>query len=167
MHTPIEERNRASALTEQVQLLTRSIHLLRSHIAATDAQSLPWSTYMLLFHLIAGGPRRAGALAEVACIDPSTASRQIDTLVRLGLVERQADPSDGRATVLVATQAGVEVQQRMRRNRDKLMAELVEDWPDEDVENLTRLLGRFNASLIDHMPGILDDLRSSERETAR
>ena len=167
MHTPTHERNRASALTEQVQLLTRSIHLLRSHVAAADAQSLPWSTYMLLFHLITGGPRRAGALAELACIDPSTASRQIDTLVRLGLVERQADPNDGRATVLVATQAGRDVKERMHRNRDTLMAELVADWPDEDVENLTRLLGRFNASLTDRMPSIIDELQSQDRNVAR
>ncbi len=159
MKTPEGERNRASALTEQVQLLTRTMQILRNNVAAAGNEGLPWSTYMLLFHLIAGGPRRASALAEAACIDPSTVSRQIDSLVRLGLVERQADPADGRATVLVATPAGLEMQERMRRSRDRMMAGLVEDWDDEDIATLTRLLERFNTTLTDRLPGIVTALQ--------
>jgi hypothetical protein len=52
------------------------------------------------------GPRRAGALADAVHSDPSTISRQIGHLVKLGYVERTADPEDGRATLLAATDEG-------------------------------------------------------------
>ena len=43
------------------------------------------------------------ALAAAVHSDPSTVSRQVAALVRAGLIERQADPEDGRASVLVPT----------------------------------------------------------------
>ena len=153
------ERERTSRVTEQVQLLTRTMQILRNQIAAAGEDGLPWSTYMLLFHLISGGPRRAGALAEVACIDPSTVSRQVDNLVRLGLVERRPDPSDGRASVLAATDAGIAMQQRMRAGRDRMMARILESWSDEDVHDLVRLLERFNADLVAALPNIVAALQ--------
>jgi len=153
------ERERTSRVTEQVQLLTRTMQILRNQIAAAGEDGLPWSTYMLLFHLISGGPRRAGALAEVACIDPSTVSRQVDNLVRLGLVERRPDPSDGRASVLAATDAGIAMQQRMRAGRDRMMARILESWSDEDVHDLVRLLERFNADLVAELPNIVAALQ--------
>jgi DNA-binding MarR family transcriptional regulator len=45
-------------------------------------------------------------LAERTGLDPSTVSRAVGSLVDLGLVERQADPRDGRASVLALTDAG-------------------------------------------------------------
>ena len=49
------------------------------------------------------GPMRAGALAECLQSDPSTVSRQVAALVKDGLLERRADPADGRASLLVLT----------------------------------------------------------------
>ena len=146
---------RANDVNTEIFHLTRSMHVLKNNLVATGSDGVPWSTYMLLFHLIAGGPRRARALAEVACTDPSTVSRQVDWLVRMGLVERQADPSDGRATLLVATEAGVATQQRMRTGRDRMMAGVLRDWSDDDVRQLTALLGRLNADLSEQLPEIL------------
>ncbi|MFP5347959.1 MAG: MarR family winged helix-turn-helix transcriptional regulator [Actinomycetes bacterium] len=158
-----DDRCPTAGVTEQVQLLTRTMHVLRNQVAAAGGDDLPWSTYMLLFHLVSGGPRRASALAEVACIDPSTVSRQVSDLVRLGLVERRADPDDGRATVLVATERGVETQQRMRRGRDRMMARVLQSWSDKDVDQLTGALRRFNADLTAELPGIVASL---QRRTA-
>ena len=47
---------------------------------------------------------RAGALAECMQSDPSTVSRQVAALVKDGLLERRADPADGRASLLVLTE---------------------------------------------------------------
>lgn len=145
----------ASRLTEQVHLLTRTMQVLRNQLAGSHVDDIPWPTYMLLFHLVAGGPRRAGALADLACVDASTVSRQVDTLVRRGLVERQADPDDGRATVLVPTAEGLAVQERVRAGRDRVMAEVLRDWSEEDVARLTTLLGRFTADMTGHLPELL------------
>jgi DNA-binding MarR family transcriptional regulator len=109
----------------------------------------------VLFHLVKDGPRRAGALAECAQVDASTASRHIDQLVRLGLVERRADPDDGRATQLVATDAGREMHARVLAARERMMADLLSDWPAEDVDTLAALLARLNHDLGTGMPRLL------------
>lgn len=148
---------RAADVNSQLFQLTRTMHVLKTHEAAGDG--VPWSTYLLLFHLVAGGPRRARALAEAAGTDPSTVSRQVDWLVGRGLVERRADPSDGRATLLVATEAGVATQRRMRAGRDRMMAGVLARWPEDDVLRLTQLLGRLNADLTAQLPQILTALQ--------
>ncbi|QYN40915.1 MarR family transcriptional regulator [Pseudonocardia sp. DSM 110487] len=101
------------------------------------------ATYFLLVHLVKGGPQRAGALADAVHSDPSTISRQVAHLVRLGFVERTADPEDGRATLLVATDEGRRVFGENRRMRIERFAEMLADWPVEDRRKFAELLGRF------------------------
>ena len=47
--------------------------------ASSSGDGVEWSTYVLLFHLIAGGPMRTKALAESVGVDPSTVSRQVES----------------------------------------------------------------------------------------
>ena len=97
------------ALSEQVIRLQRAFGSMRQQLAATRSTSgdgVEWAAYGLLFQLVNDGPRRSSALAEAACVDPSTVSRQVAQLVKAGLVERQSDPEDGRASLLVATEQG-------------------------------------------------------------
>ena len=70
---------------------------------AAAAHDVEWSAHVLLRCLAHEGPMRAGALAEMLQSDPSTVSRQVAALVKDGLLERQADPADGRASLLVLT----------------------------------------------------------------
>jgi DNA-binding MarR family transcriptional regulator len=83
------------------------------------------------------------ALAEEVHSDPSTISRQVGQLVRLGLVERTADPADGRATLLAATAEGRRVFEENRRRRNEHLADLLSPWPDGDRRALAALLARF------------------------
>jgi DNA-binding MarR family transcriptional regulator len=142
-------------LNEQLVRLSRTLHSLRTHMAARAPGDVPWPTYTLLFHLVTGGPRRAGALAECVHVDPSTVSRQVDQLVRMGLVERRADPDDGRATLLAATEAGRALHRRARQFRERMLGQLLAHWPTDDVDRLTELLTRLNDDLTAGMPDLL------------
>ncbi len=75
--------------------------------------------------------------------DPSTVSRQIAQLVKLGLVERTADPEDGRATLIAATAEGLRVFEENRRCRNERIAELIDGWDPADRHRFADLLGRF------------------------
>jgi DNA-binding MarR family transcriptional regulator len=108
-----------------------------------DAVERP--TYLLLVHLVKDGPQRAGALAESVHSDPSTVSRQVAQLVRLGLVERTADPEDGRATLLAATAEGHRVLAENRRTRTERIAALLATWDPADRHRFAELLGRFTS----------------------
>ena len=128
--------------TELVRLV-RLIERAYSQHEADHPDSVERATYILLVQLIKGGPRRSSALAEAVHSDPSTVSRQVAQLVRLGLVERVADPADGRAALLVATDEGRRVFAENRRRRNEGIAEMTGHWSATDREAFVRLLGRF------------------------
>ncbi len=52
------------------------------------------------------GAAGVGEVAAALAVDPSVASRRVASAVAAGLVERVADPDDGRRTVLVVAPAG-------------------------------------------------------------
>jgi DNA-binding MarR family transcriptional regulator len=126
--------------------LNRLVRLIERRQAQRNADhpdALERATYHLLVHLVRGGPRRAGALAEEVHSDPSTISRQIAQLVKLGLVERTADPDDRRATLLAATVEGRRVFEENRRRRNEHLAALLSTWDEPDRRVLGDLLTRF------------------------
>lgn len=153
--------DRATGLSEQLLVLNRSMQSIKTAAAARSDDGISMATYVLLFHLLAQGPMRPKALAESVGVDPSTVSRQVDQLVRLGHLARTADPDDGRATLLVPTEQGRATHARMREQRDRLFARLLAHWDDDDVATLTALLGRLTGDLADALPRILAELASA------
>jgi DNA-binding MarR family transcriptional regulator len=138
-----------AALGEQVLRLHRAFNGMRQQLVGkspTSGDGVEWAAYGLLFQLVGTGPQRSSTLAETACVDPSTVSRQVAQLVKAGLVERQSDPEDGRASLLVATPAGRAVYQAKQEHREQMFARLLDGWSPADVEALTTLLTRLNDS---------------------
>jgi DNA-binding MarR family transcriptional regulator len=133
----------ADAVATQLGRLMRLVERAQAQYHAEHPDAVERATYHLLVHLVNDGPRRAGALAEAVHSDPSTVSRQIAHLVRLGLVERRADPEDGRASLLAATAEGRRVFAENRRLRNAKIAALMADWSAADREALRELLNRF------------------------
>jgi DNA-binding MarR family transcriptional regulator len=134
-------------LATEVSTLLRLIHPLKA--AAREGTSVVGhdrSAMLLLFPLMQA-PQRPGALAELAHADPSTISRQVAELVRRGLVQREPDPSDGRASLLAITDAGRDVCVQVRRLRRELLASAVAEWDDADLATFGDLLTRFNGAL--------------------
>jgi DNA-binding MarR family transcriptional regulator len=127
----------------QLIRLVRLMDRRQAQYQAEHPDAVERATYFLLVHLVKGGPQRAGALADAVHSDPSTISRQVAHLVRLGFVERTADPEDGRATLLVATDEGRRVFGENRRMRIERFAEMLADWPVEDRRKFAELLERF------------------------
>lgn len=138
-----DELATADEIGSQLVRLVRLIERVQAQYQAEHSDAVDRATYLLLVHLVKDGAHRAGALAEAVHSDPSTVSRQVAQLVRLGLVERVADPADGRATLLVATDEGRRVFDENRQLRNRAIASLMTDWPPEDRDTFARLLTRF------------------------
>ena len=145
-----EELRAADEIGSQLVRLVRIIERVQAQYQAEHPDAVDRATYLLLVHLAKDGARRAGALAEAVHSDPSTVSRQIAQLVRLGLVERVADPADGRASLLVATEEGRRVFDENRRMRNSRIAGLMADWTDDDRDAFARLLTRFTDAFESH-----------------
>jgi DNA-binding MarR family transcriptional regulator len=142
----------AAALSEQVARLHRTFNAMRQQLTAgspTSVDGVEWAAYGLLFQLVGGGPRRSSALAEASCVDPSTVSRQVAQLVKAGLVSRQSDPEDGRASLLVATERGQAVYAEKQVHRNRLFAHLLAGWTEDEVVTLTGLLTRLNDDVVE------------------
>ena len=140
----------ADEVGSQLIRLVRLMERKRAQYQAENPDAVERATYHLLVHLVKDGPQRAGTLAEAVHSDPSTISRQIGHLVRLGLVERTADPVDGRATLLAATAEGRRVFEENRRLRNESIAEMLADWSDADRRTFGDLLARFSDDFENH-----------------
>jgi DNA-binding MarR family transcriptional regulator len=83
-------------------------------------------------------------LAERIESDPSTVSRQVATLVQRGLLERHADPEDGRACLLVPTAKADAVLSEHNDIRIEHFRRMLQDWSSSDLSTFAALLQRFS-----------------------
>jgi DNA-binding MarR family transcriptional regulator len=97
--------------------LTRLARQLRTR-SAVDVSP---SQISALTRLDQCGPLRLGALAEAEGTSAPTASRLVDILEERGLVERVADPLDGRASVIGLTRQGRLLLEDMRERSTQVL----------------------------------------------
>lgn len=90
---------------------------------------------------------RSRDLARAEGLDPSTMSRRLASLAGRGLVSREPDPADGRASLVSLTDAGVEAVERERARRVALVTDALDGWCESDRAELARLLSQLTDSL--------------------
>jgi DNA-binding MarR family transcriptional regulator len=122
------------------------------------------SAIVLLKTLAMHGPRRSSELATAVHSDPSTVSRQVAGLVRDGLVERQADPEDGRASVLVPTERGLELLAEQRRRLGLALAQVVRNWEPGELTRFLELLERFVTDHESALPKLMNECVKARSE---
>ncbi|GAB88081.1 MarR family winged helix-turn-helix transcriptional regulator [Gordonia rhizosphera] len=134
-----------SAIDELFDVLARYVRIRDRAVHTTfktpDGE-VETAAFKGLFHLYKQ-PMRSRELAESLNADPSTVSRHVAQLVDMGLVRREADPDDGRAILLVITDAGRARVEAMRQVRRTAMDRAMSDWTDDELWTLVGLLGRF------------------------
>jgi DNA-binding MarR family transcriptional regulator len=131
-------------LEREIGLLLRRSRAISTRLASELHPDLDGAAYGLLALLQDAGPLRASDLVVRLGLDKSTVSRQVAHLVALGLVDRAADPEDGRAQVLSPSAEGAARLARIREARRARWESDLADWPASDVAALGELLGRLN-----------------------
>lgn len=142
----VPDRRLVSEVADNFIALMRTFGKARARIMADAEHDVEWSSRVLLKCLKNEGPKRAGELAGVVHSDASTVSRQVTTLVRDGLLQRRADPLDGRASLLVLTPQAEAVLDDHDRVRLDHFAAALHDWEPADLEQFADLLGRFTTA---------------------
>ena len=92
------------------------------------ADGVDVTAYPVLFVVAGAGTVRISELATTLHNDVSTVSRQVSALVAGGLLEKSADPSDGRAWVVSLTAHGREAVTRIQASRATWFQGLLTDW---------------------------------------
>ena len=147
---PVDRLSAVRTLSDQLPRFLRLVHALKSQLAGADRDR---AALVLLFPLERLGPLRQGALADLVHADPSTISRHVAVLVERGLVRRVADESDGRASRLVVTDAGLAAIVALRRERETHLERVTADWSPENLATLSALFGRLLDDIALTLPG--------------
>jgi DNA-binding MarR family transcriptional regulator len=84
------------------------------------------------------GPLTPSELAEFERIKRPTATRVLHRLEEDGLIQRSADPSDGRSALVAVTKDGAALLKKLRSRKNAYLARRLRELPDEDVETLER-----------------------------
>jgi DNA-binding MarR family transcriptional regulator len=135
----------------------RSFKSVQAQMGHRARHGVDPSAYPVLFQL-AEAPKRTTELAGCLHADISTVSRQVTSLVDVGLIQRTADPEDRRATILVVTDAGRSVLDNMRAGRERMIGRILAEWSESDVQQLAAVLARFNDDFEMARPAIIADL---------
>lgn len=151
-------------LADRVGMAMVRMNKMHAQVAHQMAkQGMDKSAFVLLATLSGLGECRSSALAEAVLSDPSTVSRQVAGLVKDGLVERRADPADGRASVLAVTEAGRELIRNRRRQRNEAIQQVFADWAEEDLKGFADLFERFVQDYERTIPALLTERGTGTR----
>jgi DNA-binding MarR family transcriptional regulator len=133
-------------IEQQLTILLRRVQ--RIHFTTSVGEVvLDRSAYGIMCRLADQGAQRLGSLAQAFGLDPSTITRQVQSLENAGLVNRHTDPKDRRASLLDLTAEGHEALATTRAHRREWLRAALDDWPKEDREDFGRLLEKFNLSI--------------------
>jgi DNA-binding MarR family transcriptional regulator len=142
----VQPKNTNDVIEQQLFKLMRRSNAIHVTTASGEVE-LERSSYGILCLLADEGPQRLGAIAGAFHLDPSTVTRQAQTVVRLGLAEKTPDADDRRATVLSLTRMGRESIAAVRTFRRHALDLLLGDWSATDLETFANLLGKFNGTV--------------------
>ena len=128
-------RSRVAEVADTFVELMRTFSRARARLLAAAEHDVEWSAQVLLKLLATRGPDARRARSP-SCLqsDPSTVSRQVAALVKDGLLERRADPEDGRASLLVAhRRRPTPCSPSTTRSGCDHFAAMLADWSDADL----------------------------------
>ncbi|MDN5764873.1 MAG: MarR family transcriptional regulator [Humibacillus sp.] len=105
------------------------------------------AAYPVMFTVHTMGPVGISDVAMVLHSDVSTVSRQVSGLFAHGLLDKQPDPADGRATLVSLTDAGRQSLDEVQLVRGQWFQELLADWQADETDLFTEHLQRLGDSL--------------------
>lgn len=133
------------ALERELAVFLRRARASSGEMAREVHPELEPAAYGLLVRLDETGPQRATDLAGYFGVGKATMSRQLRALVELGLVTREPDPADGRASLVRLTEEGRARFRRVRDARRDRYRDKLARWDRHEVAELARLLHQLNA----------------------
>ncbi|MFB7358748.1 MarR family winged helix-turn-helix transcriptional regulator [Streptomyces gardneri] len=132
------------ALERELAVFLRRARAQSGEMAREVHPELEPAAYGLFVRLDDAGPQRATELAGYFGVGKATMSRQLRALEMLGLVVRDPDPADGRASLVRLTEEGRDRFRHVRDARRERYVRKLVDWDRAEVAELARLLHHFN-----------------------
>jgi DNA-binding MarR family transcriptional regulator len=119
---------------EALQLVIAMHRLLRGLRKAADIPGAPHATQLIVLALLAQhGPLRVGELAVRIPSSQPTATLTVAGLEASGLVIRESDPDDGRASRVLITEAGQRMLRSLAEREAEALTGLLSAVGEEDL----------------------------------
>jgi len=132
-------------------LRVQKLLVAAKHSAPRLEDGVDVTAYPVLFVVAGAGTVRISELAATLHNDVSTVSRQVSSLVASRMLEKSADPSDGRAWVVSLTETGRQVLGRIQDGRAAWFQGLLCHWDGpttaDFVTRLRELADALDANL--------------------
>lgn len=134
-------------LERELGVLIRRVRRVIGERARAVHPDLQPASYLMLTFLAAEGPQRSSVVSETFNVDKGAISRQVQHLSDLGLLVREPDPADGRATLISASPDAVRRMAGVDRDRRRWLDEQLVEWTEQDLRDFVTGLGRYNVAL--------------------
>ena len=135
------------ALEHEMGVLVRRIRRLIAERARMVHPDLSPVAYSMLMALNESGSRRASDLVGLFSVDKGAVSRQVQSLLELGLIQRDPDPEDRRAAILSITEEGSRRLASIAADRRSEVLDRLAEWSDEDLQAFVDAMARYNSAL--------------------
>jgi DNA-binding MarR family transcriptional regulator len=123
------DKTRSQNEASDVVRLAMAVSRLRSRIrieAGMRSTGIPISQLAVLARIIDEGPTTAAALAAGEYVTQQAIAQSLATLKERDLVEKQADPSDGRKSLVTATAAGRKLMETLTESREEWLTRAID-----------------------------------------
>jgi DNA-binding MarR family transcriptional regulator len=152
MSIPMTSEDTREARTEAVraleaefgELISRFRKIIGENAERVSPGMLP-GAYKVFTTIVRRESITLSALAEALMSDKGQISRTVRELEHLDLIQRTPDPEDGRSSLLSPTALGLERLAQARAPQENTLLNALEEWPLEDIRNLSRLLHALTA----------------------
>jgi DNA-binding MarR family transcriptional regulator len=164
----IRSDDQARRLRESIRTLVRRFSLAeRADISCCGMTVAQAAT----LEALADGDLRLGDLGKRLGITASTLTRNLARLEERGLMERVADPGDGRAQRAALTAAGRDAAEQVRRSEESFARSILERLPagsaEHSLEIFDQLLTAVWSATESCCPGAYDHLMRYQKPTSR
>ena len=120
---------------------------MRELIFEGEDYSIEPGQFDTLEQLVLHGSISMGDLADALRVDPSTATRAIQRLIKDGLAEKVSHDGDGRVVFVAPSERGRMIHTRVTDQRRNLVFAIVEQFEPEEREVIAAALERFSTAL--------------------
>ncbi|WP_081709845.1 MarR family winged helix-turn-helix transcriptional regulator [Arthrobacter sp. 35W] len=132
------------AVEEQLGVMWRRGRAINQNLARKVHPELEPAAYGLLMVLVRNGAMRLTDLAACIGVGKPSVSRQIAFLEQIGLVRKEADPSDGRAQSILLTEQGQARLRSVHQARKTALHARLADWSTAELEQFASLIAKLN-----------------------
>ncbi|WP_374967781.1 MarR family winged helix-turn-helix transcriptional regulator [Terrabacter sp. BE26] len=132
-------------------LRVQKLLVAAKHSAPRLEDGVDVTAYPVLFVVAGAGTVRISEIAAMLHNDVSTVSRQVSSLVTSGLLEKSADPHDGRASVVSLTETGQAALGRIQDARAAWFQGLLCHWDGPAVADFVTRLGELGDAIDAHL----------------